>query len=158
METLAPEISDYELERGKPMPSLNHSIVQANSVFELKTRYRERFRFMSEVNIDIAGRVMVPDIGIFPKMVADMAHDSIVVQQVPLTTIEILSPSQALSELIGKANAYFQAGVKSCWIVLPEAQGIFVYSAPGKYMFFHDAETLTDPATGIELPLPPLFE
>jgi len=158
METLAPEISDYELERGKPMPSLNHSIVQANAIFELKSHYREQFRFMSEVNIDIVGRVMVPDIGIFPKMVADMANDSIVVQQAPLTTIEIYSPSQVLSELIGKANAYFQAGVKSCWIVLPEVSGTFVYNAPGKYTFFHDGETLIDSATGIELPLAPLFE
>ena len=41
METLAPEISDYELERGKPMPSLNHSIIQANAIFELKSHYRE---------------------------------------------------------------------------------------------------------------------
>jgi len=158
VETLAPEISDYELERGKPMPSLNHSIVQANAMFELKSHYREQFRFMSEVNIDITGRVMVPDIGIFPKMMADMANDSIVVQQAPLTTIEIHSPSQALSKLIGKANAYFQAGVKSCWIVLPEASGIFVYNAPSKYTFFHDSETLIDSASGIELPLAPLFE
>lgn len=158
METLTPEIFDYELERGKPMPSLNHSIVQANATFEPKSHYREQFRFMSEVNIDIAGRVMVPDIGIFPKMMAGMANDSIVVQQAPLTTIEIYSPSQALSELIGKANAYFQAGVKSCWIVLPEVSGNFVYNAPGKYTFFHDGETLIDSATGIELPLAPLFE
>ena len=158
MQTLAPEISDYELERGKPTPSLNHSIVQANSIVELTARYREQFRFMSEINIEVAGRLMVPDIGIFPQMAADMVNDSIAAPQLPLTTIEILSPSQALSELIGKANTYFQAGVKSCWIVLPEAQGVFVYSAPGKYMFFHDAETLTDSVTGIELPLPPLFE
>ena len=68
METLAPEISDYELERGKPMPSINHSIVQLNIGFELKTRYREQFRFMSEINIEVAGRVTVPDIGIFAKM------------------------------------------------------------------------------------------
>ena len=158
METLAPEVSDYELERGKPMPSLNHSAIQLNIGFELKTHYREQFRFMSEINVAIVGRVMVPDIGIFPKMALDMANDSIVAQQLPLTTIEILSPSQALSELIGKANAYFQAGVKSCWVVLPEVSGIFVYSAPGKYTFFHDGETLSDPATGIKLPLAPLFE
>lgn len=100
----------------------------------------------------------VPDIGIFPKMALDMANDNSVAQQLPLTTIEILSPSQALNELIGKANAYLQAGVKSYWIVLPEVSGIFVYKAPGRYTFFHDAETLTDPATGIELPLAPLFE
>jgi len=33
-----------------------------------------------------------------------------------------------------------------------------VYNAPGKYTFFHDGETLIDSATGIELPLAPLFE
>ncbi|HEX8507465.1 MAG TPA: Uma2 family endonuclease [Hymenobacter sp.] len=158
MEAFAPEISDYELERGKPTPSLNHSAIQLNIGFELKTRCREQFRFVSEVNIAISGRVMVPDIAVFPKMALDMANDSIVAQLLPLTTIEILSPTQALSELISKANAYFQAGVKSCWIVLPEVGGIFVYGAPGKYTFFHDNDTLTDPATGIELPLAPLFE
>ena len=158
METLAPEISDYELERGKPTPSVNHSIVQTNTVFELKTRYREQFRFMSEINIAVANRVMVPDIGIFPKMPVDMANDSVVAPQLPLTTIEILSPAQAFDELVDKARAYFEAGVKSCWIVMPKAQAVLVYSAPGRYEFFHDAETLTDPATGIELPLAPLFE
>ena len=158
METLAPEISDYELERGKPMPSFNHSLVQLNIGFELKTRYRKQFRFASEINVATAGRVMVPDIGIFPTMVPDMANDSIVAQQVPLTTIEILSPAQAFDELVDKARAYFEAGVKSCWIVMPKAQAVFVYSAPGQYEFFHKAETLIDPATGIELPLAPLFE
>ena len=158
METRAPEISDYELERGKPTPSVNHSIVQTNTVFELKTRYREQFRFMSEINIAVANRVMVPDIGIFPKMPVDMANDSVVAPQLPLTTIEILSPAQAFDELVDKARAYFEAGVKSCWIVMPKAQAVLVYSAPGRYEFFHDAETLTDPATGIELPLAPLFE
>ena len=158
METLAPEISDYELERGKPMPSVNHSIVQANMVFELKTRYREQFRFMSEINISVADRVMVPDIGIFPKMPVDMANDSIIAPQLPLTTIEILSPAQAFDELVDKVRAYFEAGVKSCWIVMPKAQAVFVYSAPGQYEFFHKAETLVDSATGIELLLAPLFE
>lgn len=158
MEALAPEVFDYESERGKPIPSLNHSIVQANTVFELQTRYREQFRFMSEINIDVEGQVMVPDIGIFAKMAADMTHDHHVAQQLPLTTIEILSRSQALDELIDKSNAYFRAGVKSCWIIAPKAQGVFIYSAPGKYTFFHNDQTLTDSVTGIELPLAPLFE
>ncbi len=55
METLAPEISDYELERGKPMPSENHSAIQLNIGFELKTKYRNQFRFMSELNIEVGG-------------------------------------------------------------------------------------------------------
>ena len=158
METTALAISDYELERGKPMPSLNHGSIQANLGFELMMRYRQVYRFASEINIDVSGRVMVPDIGIFPKMVLDMAHDQVVVQETPLTTVEILSSSQPLKDLTDKARAYFQAGVKSCWIVLPDQQGIFVYSSPKEYNYFHGKDMLRDPATGIELELAPLFE
>jgi Uma2 family endonuclease len=158
MEAIAVEISEYELERGKPMPSVNHSIVQANTIFELQTRYRKQFRLLSEINVEVAGRILVPDVAIFPNMVADMANDQQVALTTPLTTIEILSPSQALDDLIDKASAYFAAGVKSCWIVLPKMYGVAVYSAPGEYKFFHNDQTLTDPATGIELPLGPLFE
>ena len=158
METLAPELTAYELERGKPMPSLNHSAVQANTIFELKIRYRDQFRFLSEINVEIGGRVLVPDIGIFPAMPLDMAHDVQVLTRLPLTTIEILSPKQALDDLIDKADAYLAAGVRSCWVVMPKLQGVAVFSAPGTYVFFRGAEVLQDPATGVELPLPPLFE
>lgn len=158
METLVLEPSTYELERGKPMPSKNHSIVQANTIFELKIRYREQFRLMSEINMEVGGRVLVPDIGIFTLMAVDMAQDQLVMVQLPLTTIEILSPSQALDDLVNKADVYLQAGVKSCWIVVPKLRGVIVYAAPGQYTFFHDTQMLTDPATGIELPLPALFE
>ena len=79
METPAIEISDYELERGKPVPSKNHGIVQANLLMEIGVHYRKSFRLMSEINVGISGRVLVPDIDIFPKMAADMANDQIVV-------------------------------------------------------------------------------
>lgn len=158
MEILAPEITDYELERGKPMPSQNHSIVQLNLGFELKNRYRDQFRFMSEINVEIAGRVLVPDIGIFEPTPIDMANDVLVATRLPLTTIEILSPRQALDDLIDKASAYLAAGVRSCWIVMPKLQGVAVFSAPGTYVFFRGAEVLRDAATGVELPLAPLFE
>ena len=34
------EISQYELERHKLIPNLNHSIVKGNLIFELKIRYQ----------------------------------------------------------------------------------------------------------------------
>ena len=158
MKATAVELSDYERERGKPLPSLNHGIVQANIGFELKTRYGAQFRFMSEINIQVADRVMVPDIGIFPTMAMDMQHDEIVMSVLPLTTIEILSGNQSPNELVARAHAYFAAGVKSCWIVSPKMRNVAVYSAPGASKLYQHGQTLTDPATGIELPLGPLFE
>ena len=166
METLAPELvpertaafSAYELERGKPAPSQNHSVVQTNLCFELQSRYRAQFRILPEINIAIAGRVLVPDIGIFEKMPIDMAQDVLVLTQLPLTTVEILSPRQALDDLIDKADAYLAAGVRSCWVVMPKLQGVAVFSAPRTYVLFRSPETLLDAATGVELPLGPLFE
>ena len=91
METLAPERpaapSAHERTRGKPAPGRNHSIGPANTIFELKTRYRDQFRFLSEINVEIGGRVLVPDIGIFPAMPLNMAHDVQVLTRLPLTTI-----------------------------------------------------------------------
>ena len=158
MEHPATALSEYELKRGKPGPSENHGAVQSNLVFELSSRYRPRYRLLSEIDLWVGGRVLVPDIGVFPPMVVDMVHDQLVMHQLPLTTIEIITVTQELRNLVNRANQYLRAGVKSCWVVLPEVAGIFVYSAPSRYQFFHGTQTLTDPATGIELPLGPLFE
>ena len=156
MEAIAVESSDYELERGKPVPSKNYGFVQAKVVFELMTRYRDQFWVASEVNIQVGGRVLVPDVVIYGEMTTDMSHDEIVMSELPLTTIEILSPRQALDDLIDKAMSYMKAGVKSCWIVSPKSMGLFLYSPEG-HRYFQSPETVTDPATGIELPLAPLF-
>lgn len=103
METLAPvELSEYELERGKPIPSKNHGIIQANLLIELGSRYRKDYRFTSEISVGISGRVLVPDIGIFPRMEVNMAADQTMLEKMPLTTVEILSPSQALDDLVDK--------------------------------------------------------
>jgi Uma2 family endonuclease len=77
--------------------------------------------------------------------------------EMPLTAIEIISPSQTDTELIKKINRYFNAGVKSCWLVNPAFQAVYVYSEIGKYQFFNSGMTLLDPATGIELPLSEVF-
>ena len=53
-------------------------------MMELGVRYRNQFRFMSEINIAIAGREMGPDIGSFPKMALDMVSDNMVAPQLPL--------------------------------------------------------------------------
>ena len=113
---------------------------------------------MSEISVGIAGRVLVPDIGIFPRMEVNMATDRIVMEKMPLTTIKILSPAQVLDDLADKTRLYFQAGVKSCWIVLPKLSGVLVYFNPTEHDYFRGSDVLRDPATGIELDLAPLFE
>lgn len=45
----------------------------------------------------------------------------------PITVIEILSPKQAVQDLVDKFDEYFKAGVKSCWLVIPTLEIVDVF-------------------------------
>ncbi len=152
------ELSLYELERNKPMPSLNHALVQSNLIFELKTLYRNNYSFPSEIEISMPQKPnCVPDIAIYSKIQFDHLHDIIKMKEMPITAIEIVSSSQSNDDILDKFERYFLAGVQSCWLVMPSFQAISVYSGIGKYQFFNNDMTLTDPTTGIELSLNEIF-
>jgi Uma2 family endonuclease len=152
------EISQYEIERNKPMPSKNHAYIQKNLLVELDVRYRKQYTLLSEIDIIMPTKPnCVPDIAIYPKLTFDFLDDEIAMEELPLTAIEIVSPSQSDNDIIKKINRYFNAGVKSCWFVMPGFQAISVYSSIGKYEFFTSEMTLMDNVTGIELPLRDIF-
>ena len=158
METAVDLLSDYERERGKPMPTLNHAYVQTNLLVELKTRYRKTYTVLSELNLTMPERPdTVPDIAIYPKLTIDFLHDITSMTEMPLTVVEIISPSQSHDEILAKFERYFNAGIKSCWLVMPSFQAVSVYSAIGKYRFFSEHETLTDAVSGMEIPLNEVF-
>ena len=158
MEAVVEQLSDYERERGKPMPTLNHAYVQSNLLVALTVDYRKTHTFLSELNVTMPERPdTVPDIAIYPKLQIDFLHDIRSMTEMPLTVIEIISPSQSQDEILAKFERYFDAGVQSCWLVMPSLQAIAVYSAIGKYQFFTDTTTLADPTTGIELTLSEIF-
>ncbi|GAB4021871.1 Uma2 family endonuclease [Spirosoma koreense] len=158
MDAIIEQVSDYELERGKPMPTLNHSIIQGNLTFALKLHYRDQYSILPEINITMPQRPdAVPDIAIYPKLQSDFMHDVTSMTEMPLTVIEIISPSQSDADIVAKFERYFNAGVKSCWLVMPSFQAISVYSSFGKYRFFSENDTLTDAVTGIELGVKEIF-
>lgn len=95
---------------------------------------------------------------IYPQKKLDWRTVSVKESEMPLTTIEILSPSQPLEELVAKAeNAYFSAGVKSAWIVVPALKTIIVL-LPGEQKSYFTDGMLQDPATGISIPVDKVFE
>lgn len=147
----------YEIERNKPMPSRNHSRIQSNLIWLLQSFYRNKFDIHSELSLDLSEWPSVPDICIYSKRPLDLRHDVIAEVEPPITTIEIISPSQSLNELTAKAANYFEHGVQSCWIVLLPVANIYVYSSPDEYEIFRVHDTLRDPATGIEIPLSEVF-
>ena len=157
MDTLVATQPDYETERGKPMPSLNHGTIQANAIVALVNRYRHQYRFTSETSLDLEGWPSTPDVLIFPPAPLNLKVDKIKVKEPPLGVIEILSPTQSLNDLVEKADQYFTAGVKSCWIIIPSMSGVAVYSAPGKYEFFNENDVATDGVLGLEVPVAEIF-
>jgi len=157
METLAPEISDYELERGKPMPSLKHALIQRNLLI-LNAGLSAEYLVLPELSLALDAQKAVPDVSVFLRSAIDATVEQIAVTQVPRTAIEILSPTQGIAELLEKAGRYFAAGVQSYWLVVPELRAVAVYSAPAKYRYFYNGDTLADPATGASLVVSQLFD
>ena len=74
----------------------------------------------------------------------------------PLCAIEILSPKQSFTDLVVKAAAYFNHGVKSCWIVVPTLKTIAVFT-PNRGVTNYIAGIVKDPVLGIEVDMKDIF-
>ncbi len=149
-------LSDYELERGKPIPSLNHGRTQARLIHSLMNGYEEQFDIISELTLSVTVPNTVPDVSIYPAMSVNWLDDEVNVDRVPLTVIEIISPSQTLTEMTDKALIYFVAGVQSYWLVQPSLRSVFILQPGQDELVFHN-EPLTDPSTGITIDLKKVF-
>ncbi len=47
----------------------------------------------------------------------------------PLLAVEVVSPSNTASDLHLKVRQYFEAGAREVWLVYPDTQTLYVYSA-----------------------------
>jgi len=152
------ELSAYEIERNKPMPSKNHGYLQTRLSSEIDHLYRKQFTIFSEIEILMPERPnCVPDVAIYPKMEINFWDDELVMTEMPLIAIEIVSPTQSDTDLVKKINRYLEAGIQSCWLVMPSFQAISVYSGIGKYQFFSSEMILKDAVANIELSLIDIF-
>ncbi|HMQ47142.1 MAG TPA: Uma2 family endonuclease [Saprospiraceae bacterium] len=140
------------------MPNRIHGYIQSDLIFILRTKYNEQFDFPSEVTLD-TDPASTPDILIYPRtQKLDRKETQAKEKVMPLTTIEILSPSQSLEYLADKVwEVYFPAGVKSAWIVVPAFKAIYVLLPDGQNLYFSEG-LLEDPAIGISLEVKPVFE
>lgn len=116
------EISDYERERGKPLPGVFHAFVQMNLIYQLSRSDKEKYEFLPELNIDLNGYRAVPDITIFDKN-EPFLHSKIDIEwvtAVPFVTIEISAPKQSIHSLIVRAEEYLKRGVQEAWVIVAE--------------------------------------
>lgn len=148
--------SPYEVERGKPIPSKNHSFVQTRLIVAFATQF-EQFQILSEISLKLGDIERVPDLAIFENIEFTPGEDEIRVEQKPLAVIEILSPKQNLGDLLAKAHVYFENSIGSYWLVLPDLKSIYVFKSPQDYVVFLKKELLKDEVLGIELDLGKVF-
>jgi Uma2 family endonuclease len=149
------------------MGSLNHSLAQVMIASLLVLD--ERFTVFTELSLDIkqhdlskydikAKDEIKPDICLYSNEIGFQEFDILKMTEMPLLAIEILSPSQASKELKDNIRAYFDLGVKSCWLVIPDAQLISIYAKQGGFRNFDMRDTeVIDEVMDIHLPIQKVF-
>jgi Uma2 family endonuclease len=149
-------ISLYEVERNKPMPTHVHGVIQANLVGLLMT-YRKLYGIVSEITLATNPKT-TPDVCVLKQKKALRSESESKMQEAPLITIEIQSPTQSIEVLQRKAiEQYFPMGVQAAWIIIPALKGVQVLFPDGSEQFYNDG-VIKDVATGIEVEVEKVFE
>lgn len=149
-------LSEYEIERDKPMPSKHHAIIQGNILFLLRLQFGEKFRVLPEISLELPVRDRVPDLAIYRPM--DYGEEEIKMTEIPLGVVEILSPTQSHEELEKKRKQYFAAGVQSYWLVFPDLKSVYVFRNAEDYDVFTRHDLLHDKVLEVEIDLKEVFK
>ena len=156
--TLPPEsglAEDYEKERGKPMPSLNHGVVQAKFSFALISACQDRYLVGSEITLGTEPP-LTPDLVVTGGRQLDWLRDEIRLTEAPLTAIEIVSPSQSVNDFIPRIESYFRFGVRSVWLVHPPLKQVIVFGPDYDPKVINEG-LIVDPALDVRIALEEIF-
>ena len=137
-------------------PSYYQSYICTNVASALKQE--GTYSVFTELTLAIDGKDYVPDVSVYPKRAVMLGKRDIVrMSDMPLTAIEIVSPSQTMDDALSKFETYFRAGVKSCWLVSPVTMTVNIYTDIEHVEIFHGGEA-HDPVLDIRIPMSAIFE
>jgi len=168
------ELIDFEddvLDERKDMPSKRHSLTQTNLTVLLGND--ERFSTFVELSLDATSidlsqfglknrDEVIPDICLYidpPWFDDEPGDDEVRVTKMPECAIEVLSPTQAINDLLKKIKAYFALGVRSSWLVMPALEEIRVFSKKLRHYknFDINDSDVVDEIMDIRLPIQKVF-
>ena len=155
MPTAETAVSDYERERGKPMPSKQHGYVQAR-LSAAFTAYEPEYVGLSELTLELDGWEVTPDLCVYARGDIDLTREEVRVDEPPRLAVEIASPTQGTQELVDKARRLIEHGVASGWLVQPALRTITIFGDDGRSKT-HSEGRVSDPATSIEVSLEDVF-
>ncbi len=166
-EFLATDVDGYEYVKGElvPMPgtSITHGIISINIIRCLDSPVHENKlgRLLpSETAFKVGERVLKPDIAFLSAArlaeIEDRAKGSPIP---PDLAIEVISPSDTLSRIVGKVFAYLDAGTRVVWIIEPDSKTVLVYQSETDIKILTREDTLTggDVVPGFSCPVAQLF-
>lgn len=135
-----------------PMPSLNHSYLCMEILRQLIAQ--PHLQPMVELTLDI-DKGLTPDISVFEQnqIRPNFLKDVVRCPQMPRLAIEVISPRQAIEDVLDKAPVLLQAGVGAVWTIEPYGKSIFVATEAGNAIF-HDAVVETQ---GIQVDFSQVF-
>jgi Uma2 family endonuclease len=165
------------------MSSKNHGLIQARLAAVINVL--DDYNVATELSLDVsdvnrqkiltkygltATRELKADVAIYRADEFDFADpddedesnniDSLRVQEMPISTMEIVSPSQSSYEILQKCRAYLAMGVKTCWLIDPNLKTIIVYSGAIRnkktYLAENNAE-VEDAILNIKISIDKLF-
>ncbi len=144
------------LQQEEIVGSRNHSYIQSALVatlFNLK-----KFTVYTELSLEIDDKEFKPDIALYSleQGIDSFSKDILRMTDMPLCAIEILSPRQFIESILEKFQIYFNAGVQSCWLVLPNARTISVYT-DFDTVHSYSKENLYDEKLNLEMALSNIF-
>ncbi|RKZ52050.1 MAG: hypothetical protein DRR16_14555 [Candidatus Parabeggiatoa sp. nov. 3] len=139
-----------------PLPAYNYSYAKARLIGALLKL--ENFSAFSQLTLRIDGKDYLPDVCLFPKCDVNLSlPEPVEITIMPVLAIEVLSHTETLQEILDRFTAYFGAIVKSCWLVVPVAGAVIVYSSPEKAQLFRTGDII-DEQLNIQLPLEAIFD
>ncbi len=125
------ELDEITVEEEKEMPSLNHSVICLRIIRQLIEN--PNIEPLPELTLDIE-KGITPDISIYPKsqIQPNFRRDITKFTKMPLLAIEVISASQNIQDLLIKADALINNGVKTVWTIEPFTNTIFVTTPSGE--------------------------
>ena len=165
-EFLENDVEGYEYVKGElvPMPatSIRHGKIGMNLIHFLNIYVRENKigrLYSLETSFKVGEWVLKPYIAFVSseRMVEDEDKGFPIP---PELAIEVVSPSDIHSRVVGKALAYLDAGTRCVWIVDPVSKTVTVYKSETDIKTLTREDTLTgdDVVPGFSCPIEQLFE
>lgn len=126
------ELEDFIEEEKEEMPSLNHSYICANILYQLLDN--KEIIALPELTLKIGNGSITPDICVYPKekIKPNFLQDFPKYSEMPIIAIEVISESQNIQTLLEKAKRMLKSGVKAVWTIEPFGQTIFVSTQKGE--------------------------